>query len=525
MSGNISCRELAELMRSNSLYAVIDVRERGEFNDGQIPNATSLPRSQIEFRLAGLVPNANIPIIVYDEGRERATLAAKTLIELGYEQTSVLDGGLTAWQEDGGPTASGLNVPSKTFGEKVHSETHVPEITPEELDGLRRTATDLMILDVRTPEEYGRFCIPGGLNVPGGDLILWAEELKRYPDRSVVVNCAGRTRSIIGTAALRRLGVNHVRALKNGTMGWVLAGFALESKPAKESPAVPDESRDQARAAALRLAEEEQIPLISPQELSNISLAGADTVVYFLDVRSENEYEAGHIPGSLSLPGGQAVQRVDDFVAVRNGRIVFISNQSSRAMMAAYWYKRMGYQDVRVLRGGLEAWRANSGSVISGWDGNDPLGLGQAREIARMITAEEAEGLVQSECTMILDVGSSRDYEAAHIPGAKWISRGWLEIKLSADLADKGACILLSCRNGRHSILAAYALEQLGYRNAFVLSGGINAWSSAGFPTETGLAVCLSEPNDVVLSPSVRGNKEDMRRYLDWEMKLAARSG
>ena len=69
---------------------------------------------------------------------------------------------------------------------------------------------------------------------PGGELILWAEELRNKP--TVIVNCAGRTRSIIGTAALRRLGLTNVRALRNGTMGWVLAGYQLETKPARRGP-------------------------------------------------------------------------------------------------------------------------------------------------------------------------------------------------------------------------------------------------------------------------------------------------
>ena len=113
----------------------------------------------------------------------------------------------------------------------MHHDREVPDLSPEELKALLDSNRDLTILDVRTPEEYGRFCIPGGINVPGGDLILWAEELRNKP--AVIVNCAGRTRSIIGTAALRRLGLTNVRALRNGTMGWVLAGYELESKPAR----------------------------------------------------------------------------------------------------------------------------------------------------------------------------------------------------------------------------------------------------------------------------------------------------
>jgi len=209
MITHMSCDDLTALMTSDSLFAVFDVRERGEFNQGQIPNVTSLPRSQIEFRIAELVPNREVPIALYDEGGERARLAADTLVRLGYESVSVLTGGLTEWRREGRAIVSGVNVPSKAFGEKVHHESDVPDISPEELKDLLDGSIKPIIVDVRTPEEYGRFCIPGGSNIPGGDLILWAEELRQKP--TVIVNCAGRTRSIIGTAALRRLGLTNVR--------------------------------------------------------------------------------------------------------------------------------------------------------------------------------------------------------------------------------------------------------------------------------------------------------------------------
>src|SRR6266511_1897504 len=101
MSTLISCQEVAELMSSAGLYAIFDVRERGEYNKCQIPSTTSLPRSQIEFRINQLVRNPAVPIVVYDDGGTRASLAAKTLAQLGYAQVSILDGGLTAWRKDG----------------------------------------------------------------------------------------------------------------------------------------------------------------------------------------------------------------------------------------------------------------------------------------------------------------------------------------------------------------------------------------------------------------------------------------
>jgi rhodanese-related sulfurtransferase len=515
----ISCEDLAKLMASDQLYAVFDVRERGEFNECQITNATSLPRSQIEFRIAELVPDRNVPIVVYDEGGARAPLAAATMLKLGYEQISILQAGLKSWQAEGRPTVSGVNVPSKAFGERVHHERQIPDLTAEELKALKDQSTELVILDVRTPEEYGRFCIPGGVNVPGGDLILWAEALKQRRDATVIVNCAGRTRSIIGTAALRRLGLTNVRALRNGTMGWVLAGFELENKPARVGQPAPAHSRQTAGELAHHIANEEKIPSISLRALSGI-LSVMDRMTYLIDVRSESEYATGHVPGSINVPGGQAVQRADDFVAVRNAPIVFISSESARAVMAGYWYRQMGFPDVAVLQGGLRAWSESGGTLATGTGASEPAGLQIAKQAVCFIAAPELERKMHDSSLLILDVGTSLEYEAAHVPGARWISRGWLELKLPEQDIDRTRPITVTCADGRQSTLAAATLKEMGYTDVSVLDGGVRAWSAAGLLIANGVQDCLVERNDVVLSPSIRGTKEDMQRYLDWELKL-----
>jgi rhodanese-related sulfurtransferase len=518
MKAIVSCQDVAELMASDGLFAVFDVRERGEFNQCQIPTATSLPRSQIEFRLAQLVPDHRISIVLYDEGDARAPLAAATLLRLGYEQVGILEGGLKAWQAEGRPTASGVNVPSKAFGEKIHHERSVPDLTVEELRALKERSSNLVILDVRTPEEYGRFCIPGGINVPGGDLILWAHELKQKNDVEVIVNCAGRTRSIIGTAALRRLGLTHVRALRNGTMGWVLAGLELETKPGRMGTAAPEASREQALTQALKIATEESISFTTVEQLGNINIGGDP--VYLIDVRSEGEYKSGHLAGSIHVPGGQAVQRADDFVAIRNARIIFISDQSARAVMAAYWYRLMNFLKVSVLQGGLRAWTAAGGKLETGSGCVELLGYEAAQKASRSIDANDFNRQSRSVSATILDVGSSLEFEAAHVPQAEWISRGWLDLELPEQFPDRNQPIFLTCPDGRSSVLAAQTLADLGYVDVAVLNGGVQAWLAAGLPVDKGLDACLVEPNDVVLSPSIRGNKEDMLRYLEWETKL-----
>ena len=518
MNSAISCDALGRLMASEQRFAVFDVRERGEYNKCHVPNTTSLPRSQIEFRIHELVPDREVRLIIYDEGGARAPLAATTLVRLGYQDVALLDGGLSAWQSEGRPTVSGVNVPSKAFGERVYHERNVPDLAPEELKSLQDCSTDLLVLDVRTPEEYGRFCIPDGINVPGGDLILWAGELKQRNATNVVVNCAGRTRSIIGAATLRRLGVSNVRALRNGTMGWVLAGFELDKKPQRSSPPAPASGPESAMALARRIAEEEAIAWISAPELSR--KLESRRIDYLIDVRAEGEFASGHVAGSINVPGGQAVQRADDFVAVRSGQIVFISNQSARAVMAAYWYRQMGFFHVAVLQGGLRAWTQSGGKIEKGSLRNEPLGFNSARQAVRVVDPLTVEGKTRDPSVLLLDVGTSLDFETAHLPRAEWISRGWIDLRLPEIYPDRDQPIVMTCIDGHNSILAALTLGQLGYRDVVVLGGGVRAWSAAGFPTEQGVGGCLVEPNDVVLSPSIRGTKEDMQRYLDWELTL-----
>jgi rhodanese-related sulfurtransferase len=517
MSTLVSCQEVADLMVSEGLFAVFDVRERGEFNQCQIRGATSLPRSQIEFRISQLVPNLEVAIVVYDDADGRGPLAANTLAQLGYTQVSIVHGGLTEWRSEGRPTVSGVNVPSKAFGEKIHHERRIPDISAEELHRLQEERKELRILDMRTPEEYRRFCIPGGENVPGGDLILWAEELSAS-NTPVIVNCAGRTRSIVGTATLQRLGLENVRALKNGTMGWVLAGFELEKNPT-QTQSTPRSSAH-AISLALKVANEENVSWISTQRVADALARTNSGVTYLIDVRSEREYESGHVSGSINVPGGQAVQRADDFVAVRNAQIVFISQESARAVMAAYWYRQMGFPNVFVLQGGLRAWSEQSGTLAIGASDNEPLGFDAAKRTAHWIEAQELERMLRDSSPLIIDVGASLEFESAHVPRAKWISRGWIEIEIPKRFPDRSRPLVVTCADSRQSVFAARALMEIGYGDVSLLNGGVRAWSAAGFSTERGLDECLVQADDVVLSPSIRGSKEDMQRYLDWELAL-----
>src|SRR5688572_4945467 len=216
MPREITAAALASLLDSNATLALIDVREHGEYNLAHIAGASSVPRRQLEARMGRLVPFRGAPVVVCDDTGRRAALAAATLERMGYRDVAVLAGGVNRWAADDRPTEWGMNVPSKDFGEKVEVQHHVPTIAADDLAARQRRGDDLIILDTRTPEEFRRFCIPGGRSAPGGELALRIHDLVRErPGATVVINCAGRTRSIIGARVLQRMRLPNVLSLRD----------------------------------------------------------------------------------------------------------------------------------------------------------------------------------------------------------------------------------------------------------------------------------------------------------------------
>ena len=315
MSTTISSESLDALLKGSGPFALIDVRETGEYNNAHIPGASLIPRRDLESQIGDAVPHAATPVVLCDDDARRATLAAATLTGLGYSDVSVLDGGINRWVTQEYPTEWGVNVPSKDFGEKVEVVHHVPEIDAVELNERIESGEEIVILDTRTPEEYQRLCIPGGRSVPGAELALRITDITKdlSDDATVVINCAGRTRSIIGTRVLQRMGMPNVVGLKNGTAGWSLAGYSLESGADRlELPDLSEEGIAAAEAYADRLAEEDGVQYIDVEGLQALMARRSDETVYLVDVRTEQEYADGHIPRIPLVPGrsgGAAVGR------------------------------------------------------------------------------------------------------------------------------------------------------------------------------------------------------------------------
>lgn len=510
----IAPAELAALMQAGAPHAVLDLRKKGAYETGHIFRATALPRRLLEFRLPGLVTATATPLVICDEDGRLTDLAAPTLAELGYTDLRRLAGGLAAWRAAGRPVVQGINVPSKVFGERMLHEMKTPQIPPHELAKRIERGEDLVIVDSRTPEEYARGCVPGAVSVPGGELVLRIGELVEGSETTIVVHCGGRTRSYIGAEALRRMRLpNPVVALENGTMGWELAGLTLERGAARWAPPVTAKGKALAAPAAERVAAEEGIRFVSPDELRVLQARRDRENLYVLDVRTAEEYAAGHLPGAVWAPGGQAVQATDEYVAVRAAAIVLVCDGFVRSVMTAAWLRRMGFPNVAVLAGGLPAWAQAGGGVEQGQAAAVPAGYEAAwRSVAHAKPGDLGGALV-------LSVDQSDVYARGHVPGASWLCRSRLELTIAAAAPDHGQWIVVTCADGHASTLAAATLERLGYGRARVLEGGTRAWERAGLPVERGTTRLLDTPDDVVLKPYERG-REAMERYLRWEEDL-----
>lgn len=545
MPTTISPQSLDALLKGNAPFALIDVREAGEYNNAHIPGASLIPRRDLESQMADAVPYYATPVVLCDDDARRATLAADTLEGLGYADVSVLNGGINRWVTQEYPTEWGVNVPSKDFGEKVEVVHHVPEIDAVELHERIESGEEIVILDTRTPEEYQRLCIPGGRSVPGAELALRITDITKNmsDDATVVINCAGRTRSIIGTRVLQRMGMPNVVGLKNGTAGWTLAGYSLEAGADRlELPDLSKEGIAAAEAYADLLAEEDGVQYMDADGLRALMARRSDETVYLVDVRTEQEYAAGHIPGFRWFPGGQAVQRSDEVAVVKNCPIVFCCDGRARAAITASWYRQMGHEHVYAVHGGTGEWERAGNSLEEGHSQAQALGLDEAQSKVRMLAPSDVPSAADTPISVvatrteaaahtrgadephasnaaIIFVGTSQQFAEAHIPGSRWVPRGWLEAQIADMAPDKAAPVIVTCVDGVTSTFAGATLADEGYTDVSVLEGGMWAWRQAKKEVEQGLSGVMSTPADVVPAGTDRGYA-DMMNYLRWEEEL-----
>lgn len=512
--------------------AFLDVREEDPHAQAHPLFAANFPLSRVELDAYAKLPRRDVQIVTLDEGdvelsESDAMLAAQRLVALGFTRVAVFAGGVRAWQAAGGELFRDVNVPSKSFGELVESERHTPSLSAPEVKALIDEKADVVIVDARRYDEYNTMSIPTATSCPGAELVLRIAELAPRPETQVIVNCAGRTRSIIGTQSLINAGIpNKVSALRNGTIGWTLAGQVLDKGETRKFKDVSERTMQNAAARARSVAERAGVKRATWSD-AQAWQSQAERTTYFFDARTPEEFAAGHIVGFRSTPGGQLVQETEMVAPVRGARIVLADTDGVRANMTASWLAQMAW-DVYVLA----ELPVQAFAVTGPWLAECPkLPIVPAMtltELAAALVGDVADDVahaVAAKKMVVIDLSKHAQYVQAHIPGAQYVLRSQFRQALSQ--LPRALAYVLVCPDGLLSAYAHAEIAALLSAPVSVLTGGMQAWKTAGLALETGATAVLSETIDRYKRPyeGTDAPHEAMQAYLDWEFGLVAQLG
>jgi rhodanese-related sulfurtransferase len=514
--GRIDAPKLKAALHDGGEIALLDARDEVPYDARHLLMAACVPLSRLEMLLDACVPRRSTRVVWCDHGEGLADRAARHMASFGYTDVSVLQGGIAAWEASGYPIYSGVHVPSKAFAEVVEHQAGTPWITAEDLKALIDAKADIALFDSRSYEEFHANSIPSAINVPGAELVYRFADLVPSPHTTVIVNCGGRTRSIIGAQSLINAGVpNKVVSLKNGTQAWHLAGYQVLKGSTARPPVVTPQGHATARAAADRIAERFGIARIDRSTLSRWRDESSTRTLYVFDVRDPDEYAAGHVPGMKNVPGGQLVQETDRHAATWGARLVLVDDDGVRAVVTAHWMKQMGW-DAAAMTVDVHA----GDKQIGAWM---PQVLGLAEGGIATVDAATLSKHMQAGGVSVVDVDWSRDYRDGHIPGAWFGLRSRLEAILpklpSADT------LVFTSSDGTLGRLAAADASRMSSAPVLALEGGTAAWREAGFALEQGATRMATAPDDIRLRAREQegGVDEAMRAYLSWEIDLADR--
>jgi rhodanese-related sulfurtransferase len=502
---SVDAKTLKQWLHGQTEIALFDVREHGQYGESHLFLASSVPYSRLEYEVARLAPRKSVRLVVYDNnGAGVSVQAAKALIQQGYQDIYMLSGGTQGWQDAGFNLFSGVNLPSKTFGELVEHQCHTPRVSADDLMKMMVDREDFIILDGRPQSEFKKMSIPGAECCPNGELAYRIKTHVRNQDSKIIINCAGRTRSIIGAQTLINLGIkNPIFALENGTQGWYLNDYVLEhGKVAQYAEPTVD---DEILLATKALVNKFDIPLISDEQFLSWKNDGGRSL-FLCDVRTAEEFSLNGLPGAQNAPGGQLIQATDQFVGVRHARIVLYDSDGVRAISVASWLKQMGH-DVAVLREGVK-------SKV----GLPSIQIDHLLGLAPMKTVDCSQ-IYQNDAVTILDIRGSMQYRKAHLPNSLWairprlpeIIRGAKEslLIISDDPAlTYGALLEL---DGLDLNIQVYELEGPGFPKA------LETISTEMIPPDLECIDFLFFVHD-----RHDGNKNAARRYLEWETGLIA---
>jgi rhodanese-related sulfurtransferase len=517
MSRFVSPAQLRTLIAQRSELAVLDVREEGVSARKRLFYSSVAPVGRLGLLIDRLVPRRGTPVVLIDTHGEYTPRAAALLQRWGYTDVSILEGGVEGWAQAGFEVFSGTNVPGKAFGELIEHKLHTPNIDALTLKARQDAGDDLVVLDSRPFGEFHTMNIPGGIDCAGAELVYRALAAVPSPDTLIVVNCAGRTRSILGAQSLINAGVpNPVAALTGGSMSWLLEGLELEHGEIRTAPRPEGQALAAARELAAAAARRAQVPVIDRAALAALERESRERTLYRFDVRDPLEYEAGHPTGWDNAPGGQLVQATDEYIGTLHARVVLRDDDGVRARMTASWLRQLGYLDVRVLDDA-----ASAALVAENVEAGTPaVRVRPHGGRTRWIEADALSRAIEAGAVQTIDIDSSLAFRRAHVKHARFIAASALPAHLN-DLPRDTPIVLTSEDGVLAGLVAAELAQTRGDVSALI--GGTRRWLALGLPQEAGDANNLTGDDDAWYSPYHAQADQvaaQMNAYLAWELQL-----
>jgi hydroxyacylglutathione hydrolase len=213
---------------------------------------------------------------------------------------------------------------------------------------------------------------------------------------------------------------------------------------------------------------------LSEKRLPKLMEAGA----LVIDARSAAEFAGAHVPGMINIPldrsfttwAGWLIPYDRDFYLLLDDRCTHCLDEAVKDLAMIGLDRVAGYFGAEVL----ETWAAER----------------REQETVRQITSPELAQRMNAGSVAVIDVRGAAEWEAGHLPGVLNIPVGYLTERLREIPRDRP--VVVHCRTGARSAIAASLLEAVGFKDVFNLAGGYVAWQASGNPTVTGTETTTS---------------------------------
>ena len=505
MNSLVEAKTVKSWISDDKELAFIDVRETSQHTSGHPFFSISIPYSEFEINVEKFIPNKKVRIVLFDNNNGVSEIIYKKAKNLKYINIFILKDGVKGWIKSKFRLFDGINVPSKSFGELIEEKFNTPSITASQLSKKQKEKKDIVILDGRPFDEYNKMSIPGSVCCPNAEIPYRISELIKSSDTEIIINCAGRTRSIIGTQALINFGIkNKVYALENGTQGWFLNNFKLDYGKTKFLDKTPNNEKiNELRNKVVNLLEN-NVEIIDFNQAQKL-IDDKNFTTYIFDVRT-NSVKKNELSKLRNVPGGQLIQATDKYIGVLKSHIIlFDDGDLVRAGMTALWLKKMNYHCYVVNESPERIKNLNLRHEVN--------------FKTKPINLIELDDLKNLEDIHIFDVRNSVDYRNKRIKGSIWTNR--LIIKKEV-IQYKNSIVLVTDDLPKASLVANDIQEE----NPKLLVQVYN-WDETEvenfFEQIDSTKITLDEKFiDYNFHTHLRhqGNKKHAKKYLKWEKSL-----